>query len=103
MRILNFRANAMTFTMLIGQVVYLMSGSSRVEKSYTFIENENSKVNRERAEFILPFIKWIIYAMQLARLLLLIVSKWRPSVNKYFYPLNILVLVVKEAAPVDYG
>ena len=75
-----------------------------MERSEVFLERPDSKVHRERVEAILPYINFMFLAFGIfGRAIIVVLSYWRPNLCKAFYGYQMLIICIKETAPVEFG
>ena len=79
-----------------------MLGHQQYQLSETFC-NESDKCNKELAEAVHPYSKWLIIVLNNLSLVILVISRWKPWIVKYCFHFALLRQMVEETLPIDYG
>ena len=103
-RILNLRANITFLSLAIMQILWHIRGHSRVKRSKEFLEGKGSDSMHDHVSDVLPFIDaGMLVVAIFGRLLLPVISIWKPQVCKAFWGVQMLVTSMKETAVIDFG
>ena len=102
--ILNMRANVCQVGLALMQIVWHANGNSRVQNSKKFIATSDDCEENERVLTLLPYIEWSMIVFGIfGRLLVPIISYWKPEACKVLFGLQTLVIISKETAVIDFG
>ena len=102
--ILIIRANiTLTWYIIQNIIWYYVEGRWVVDISRAWIEDENSKLNKDVALAVLPYVHVTLVVMNFGRIVLLIASFWRPNICRYYWYYQLVYYSVRETAPVNYG
>ena len=98
------RANVCQVGLALLQIVWHANGNSRVQNSKKFIASSDDSIENDRVMSLLPYIEWsmIVFGI-LGRLLVPIISYWKPEICKVLFGLQSLVVIAKETAVIDFG
>ena len=77
-------------------------GNQQLQLSEKFC-NESDECNKELAETLRPYLKWFLIVLNILNLALIVISRWKPWVTKYYFHLSMLNQMALEALPINYG
>ncbi len=66
------------------KLIWEMNGTSTYHTSLEFIKTTPGNIDVELLDMILPYLRWVLLAMNIVRLVLIILSFKYPAVYKYF-------------------
>ena len=87
---LNYRANIGFFMQALTNLLWLVFDQGRVKMSREYIESGKCDCNEELSLEVLPVVETVIVYMTILRLILIVVSYFRPGVCKYYLHLVML-------------
>mmetsp|Transcript_5378 Transcript_5378/g.7204 ORF Transcript_5378/g.7204 Transcript_5378/m.7204 type:complete len:80 (-) Transcript_5378:570-809(-) len=79
--------------MLIYALRTAFNGSVK-SKSLQYMEAADSKINRDLAEPMLPYLEVTWHAISIGRLLLVVISCWLPQIIECYYPYHVVTRLV---------
>ena len=98
---LNFRANISMFIITVQNFLKFVTHSTRMHHSIEFIAKENSGVNQELAEMVLPILKYSYIILIVCRPLLMIVSYWKPAICRSYFYYQFLITLILLTLPIE--
>ena len=101
--LMNFRSNVGMIIQVTNNVVWAITGKGRATLSKNYLESGDCNCDADLGLLILPYIDWALIVLNGLRILLIIVSAWRPGICKYYLAFEMIYFAIRETAIIDYG
>lgn len=101
--VLNYRANLVQALIVVQNFVWYFFDRQRYMESEEYLADPENPCDRELVLAIFPYVKWTLNVINILRIVLMVVSFWKPGICKSYLYLQLLFWGGKHLLPIDTG